>query len=79
MIPPLPLPPRNDQWTQRWGEIRAYTLPSAIGSCRVDPCGGGLVHQHLFNNGERSDVHTRLPDKYQVYRSGRYSRPVSTG
>lgn len=53
-----------------------YLLPFGILSRRSPWCWG---YQHLFNNGERSDVHTRLPDKYQVYRSSRYSRPVSTG
>lgn len=76
MIPP---PPRNDQWTQRWGEIRAYTLPSAIGSCRVDPCGGGLctntssttVRDQMYIHGCRISIkYTGRADIVGQYRPG---------
>jgi len=39
-----------------------------------------LLHPDSVRKRDGSrGVYTPVPDKYQVYRSGRYSRPVSTG
>jgi len=51
-------------------------------SWRIRSCERANFLLHSDDIPERDGsrgVYTPVPDKYQVYRSGRYSRPVSTG